>query len=99
MGIDVEKARDFVLANGRLLDKRRFGFLWEGGTASEVLVALRPYQNADGGFGQALEPDMRCSASQPVATEQALHVLDEIGLFDPGIVDACCDWPAGVGSA
>jgi hypothetical protein len=37
------------------------------------------YRNADGGFGHALEPDLRCPASQPAPTLYALEVLNEAG--------------------
>jgi hypothetical protein len=50
------------------------------------------YRNEDGGFGHALEPDLRGAASQPVPLEHALQILDEVGLFDAQIVGAACDW-------
>jgi hypothetical protein len=93
---DLERARDFILRNARLLDRRRFAFRFDGGASHDVVTALRAYQNADGGFGHALEPDLRCSASQPVPVEQALHILDEVADFEPGIVQRCCDWLAHV---
>lgn len=76
------KAEQFIYSHARLLDRKRYAYHFGQGTADEVLEALRPYQNADGGFGSALEPDIRTSASQPVATELALHVMDEMGAFD-----------------
>ncbi|MDR9855286.1 hypothetical protein RJP21_16845 [Paenibacillus sp. VCA1] len=80
------KAREFVYANARLLDRRRFAYHFEQGSADSVLNALRSYQNDDGGFGSALEPDIRTPYSQPVAVECALAILDEIGAADPGIL-------------
>ncbi len=53
--------------------------LFEDGLAEPVLEALRGYRNADGGFGHALEPDLRCPGSQPAPTLQALGVLNEAG--------------------
>ncbi len=47
-----------------------------------MLEALRGYRNADGGFGHALEPDLRCPASQPAPTLHALAVLNEAGAAD-----------------
>ncbi|MCL4545359.1 MAG: hypothetical protein M1118_12305 [Chloroflexi bacterium] len=75
----VERAADFIWRNARLLDRRRFHHLFAGGGRDEVLAALYAYQNPDGGFGHALEPDLRAPASQPVAAEMALRVLAEIG--------------------
>jgi hypothetical protein len=37
--------------------------------------ALRGYQNDDGGFGHALEPDKRCPASLPIDVETAFQAL------------------------
>ncbi|MEC0371397.1 hypothetical protein [Paenibacillus chibensis] len=80
------KARDFIYANGRLLERKRFEYHFAGGSAQSVISALRPYQNADGGFGNALEPDMRTPGSQPVATEYALMIMDEVEVMDSEIV-------------
>ena len=93
---NLDKAREFILGNARLLDRTRFAFLFEYGATKDVVAALRPYQNVDGGFGNALEPDMRCAASQPVSTEHALEILDELGELHPEIVHRCCDWLSAV---
>ena len=92
MSVSIDAARDFVLRNARLFDRHRFAWRFEEGSAAAVIAALRPYQNADGGFGNALEPDLRCSASQPVPVEHALLILDEIDGFEREIVHRCCDW-------
>jgi hypothetical protein len=96
---DFDAAREFVLRNARLLDRRRFLFRFESGSATAVLAALLPYRNDDGGFSHALEPDLRGLASQPVPLEHALHVLDEIDLFDQDIVGGACDWLAAVSTS
>src|SRR5713226_10628499 len=75
----LERAADFIWRNARLLDRRRFVVLFQGAAAAPVVAALRAYQNADGGFGNALEPDKRCPDSQPVDVEVALRVLNELG--------------------
>lgn len=81
------RARTYLYANSRLLDRRRFEYHFEGGSKQAVLDTLRAYQNPDGGFGHALEPDIRCPGSQPVPTEMALHVMDDIGAYDPDILE------------
>ncbi len=48
----------------------------------EVLAALREYQNADKGFGNALEPDLRCKESSALATTVALQYLSRITTDD-----------------
>jgi len=83
----LERAGSFIYSHARLLDRKRFAYHFEGGSAEEVLRALRPYQNADGGFGHALEPDMRGPHSQPVATETALLVIREVSGFGAELMD------------
>ena len=56
-----------------------------------MLTALTAYQNSDGGFGNALEPDKRSASSQPIDQEFALRVLDDIG-FDKYLVAQICDY-------
>lgn len=80
-------AREFIYKNARLLDRRRFEYHFEGGSVENVIGALKAYQNADGGFGNALEPDIRCPQSQPVPTEVALMVMMEVGQFDKEILN------------
>ncbi|WP_127533228.1 hypothetical protein [Paenibacillus kobensis] len=86
-GNSLARARSFIYNNARLLDRRRFEYHFEGGPKEAVIEALRAYQNADGGFGHALEPDIRCPHSQPVPTEMALMIMDEIGYFDPAMME------------
>src|SRR5437588_625353 len=68
------KAREFTLANARLLEQRAFATLFEGAPAQGIVDALRGYQNEDGGFGHGLEPDKRCPASLPIDVEALLRV-------------------------
>ena len=56
-----------------------------------MLAALRAYQNEDGGFGQALEPDIRCPDSQPVPVQHALEILEAVGR-DAEMVRGACDF-------
>ena len=72
------RARQYVLANGRDLDRRLFEYHFESGNKEAVLETLAAYQNEDGGFGQALEPDLRTAASSAVATALGLHLLREV---------------------
>src|SRR3712207_3068135 len=96
MPIDVDAAERFVHANARLLDRHRLAVLLHGAPVDPVLAALHAYRNPDGGFGHALEPDVRAPGSEPAATLHAFDVLDEVGaLGDPLVADAT-DWLAGI---
>jgi hypothetical protein len=75
----IARAADFLWRSARLLDRQRFAHLFLGAPAAPVKAAVLAYQNPDGGFGNALEPDKRCPDSQPVDVETALRVLDELG--------------------
>lgn len=83
----LERAKRFIYENGKLFDRRRFEYHFEGGSSESVITALRSYQNADGGFGNALEPDIRCPQSQTVPTEMALAIMDEVNAFDSQILE------------
>jgi hypothetical protein len=89
---DLDAARQFLAASGRVLDQRRYQRLFADGDAAAVTNALAAYRNADGGFGHGLEPDGRDPASQPLAIEIALRVLDEADAWAPGLVAGACDW-------
>jgi hypothetical protein len=74
----VAKAKEFVQTNARLLERHRFAFLFEEGSKVGALAALDAYQNDDGGYGNALEPDLRGPESQPIPVWAALGLLDEL---------------------
>ena len=87
-----ESASDFIWRNARLLDRQRFAFHFLDREKSAVLAALRAYQNADGGFGNALEPDSRCPDSTPLAVMTTFYILDELDAFDDPLVLRACDY-------
>jgi hypothetical protein len=74
-----EKARAYLFEAGRPLDRARYAYHFEGGSATAVLDALHgEFQNDDGGFGHALEPDIRTAASSVIATTHAFEIFREI---------------------
>ena len=89
---DLDGAVQFIAANARVLDRRRFERLFGGGAAGPVRDAVAAYRNDDGGFGQGLEPDCRAPGTQPAAIDLALRILDEADAWDEGLVTAACDW-------
>jgi hypothetical protein len=96
-------AERYLLLNARLIDRLRFAHLFRGGSVAAVRSALAAYANDDGGFGNALEPDLRGAGSQPQPVEVAFHVLDETtgpdDPFDGPIVQAACGYLARVSTA
>ena len=78
--IDTSAAENFVWSAARLVDRHRYSLLFADGPAEPVIDALRGSLNPDGGFGHALEPDLRCPGSQPAPTLYALEILNETGV-------------------
>ena len=58
-----EKARTFVMEQGRELERRLLSFHFDDGAPAAVLDELASYQNQDGGFGNGLEPDIQMPGS------------------------------------
>lgn len=82
MGNLFDKARDFICRNARPLDMARWQYHFESGSKEAVLSALSAYQNTDGGFGHALEPDSWNPNSSPIQTWVATEILREIEYTD-----------------
>jgi hypothetical protein len=93
---DIAAAEAFLAGHARVVDRRVHERLFRGGSARHVKDAVAAYGNEDGGFGHALEPDCRASASQPAAVEMALRLLDAADAWDEGMALAACDWLASV---
>ena len=70
-----EKARAFMYRCSRPLELALWQHRFEGGSAEAVLTALSAYQNADGGFGHALEADNWNPHSSPLTTQTATEIL------------------------
>lgn len=96
MPIDIDAAERYVLANARLLDRHRIAVLLHGAPVGPVLDTLRAYRNPDGGFGHALEPDVRAPESEPSSTLHALSVLAEIRRLDDPMVADAASWIATI---
>lgn len=92
MNADLQTAAAFIHSTARVLERRRFAHLFEGASAEPVVHALRAYRNDDGGFGHAIEPDMRAPTSQPVGIHTALEILHEVGVRDDAMIRAAGDW-------
>jgi hypothetical protein len=92
MTIDLPAAAAFMTTTARLIDRRRFAARFEGADPGGVLAALDAYRNADGGYGWALEPDLRVPESQPAAALHAFEILAEIAPATGPHAAGLCDW-------
>jgi len=72
------RAADFINSRARPIDQRLFEFYFASGSADAVIAAVANYQNPDGGFGHAIEPDFRLLTSSPMATTIAFQYLIEV---------------------
>lgn len=75
--------KNWMYRNARAVDLARWQYHFEGGSQSKVIEALSVYQNADGGFGHALEADSWNPNSSPIQTWVAVEILREINI-EPG---------------
>ncbi len=81
MGLSSEafsRARRFLREEARPLERTRYAFEFEGGSADAVVQELARFQNHDGGFGNALEPDLRTPDSSALATSIAFQILRDL---------------------
>jgi hypothetical protein len=92
MTADLTAATEFVYSHARLLERHRLAFLLGQAGADPVVQALRAYRNPDGGFGHAIEPDMRAPVSQPVGIHTALEILHEVGAHEHELGRGAADW-------
>lgn len=96
MSVDLDSAERFVLANARLLERHLLAVLLRGAPIAPALDTLRAYRNADGGFGHALEPDVRAPESEPAATLRALEVLAGIDALGDPMTAPAAAWVASI---
>ncbi|MFJ8192945.1 hypothetical protein ACIQ8D_24760 [Streptomyces sp. NPDC096094] len=93
------RAEHFVWLTARVLEQRLFAYHFRGGDAGPVETALDAYRNEDGGYGHALEPDLRGPVSRPSHTAHALRVLDAVGRCGGQRVERMCRYLTSVSTA
>ena len=72
----------WILRHARPLEAARYSILFGDGRQEDFLALLSRYQNSDGGFGHALEPDNWDPHSSPYTTLKAVLLMLEIGFAD-----------------
>lgn len=87
-------AEHFIMRTARLIDRHRFAYHFQAGPTAPIRSALSAYRNIDGGYGNALDPDLRGHASQPLAADTALRYLDELGPIPPDLGQGICRYLA-----
>jgi hypothetical protein len=86
-----DKAVAYIQQEGRPLERARFAYHFGGGSTADVLAAVRAFQNADGGFGHGLEPDIRLADSSVISTTIAFQRFRELGVpADDAVVAKAC---------
>ena len=73
------RACQFLVKQARPLERALFEHRFEGATVDGALAELARFQNEDGGFGQALEADLRTPSSSALTTGIGLRMLKELG--------------------
>lgn len=86
----IQRAIDYVYRHARPVDAAELAFHLGQGSTEVVLTLLSSYQNPDGGFGHAIEPDVRCAGSTVLATTVALQrmVRVQVNPFHPMVLSA-----------
>ncbi len=92
MAHDTRRIRDFLTTHARLLDRRRGDLVLGVGDPDLAVAALAAHRNPDGGYGWALEPDLRAPASQPVGALHAFEVFEDIAPRTSPLAAGLCDW-------
>jgi len=88
---DYNKALHYFKHHGRTLDYHLVKNIAED-CKSEVMDALLSFQNEDGGFGNALEPDLRLPNSSAIATEVAINIMTSLAIEDLDIFNPIIDY-------
>jgi hypothetical protein len=96
MDANLSAASSFMASHARMLDRRRFELLFEGGDAGPVLAAVDAYRNADGGYGWGLEPDLRARESQPGCALHAFEAFADVAPATTPRAAELCDWLGSV---
>jgi len=74
----IEVISGWMYRKSRPLDLARYQYHFENGNKEDVIEILKHYQNSDGGFAHALEPDCWNPNSSPIQTWYATEIIKEI---------------------
>jgi len=72
------RAVAYVKTRARPLERALYRYHFEEGSEDAAIDELLRFRNTDGGFGHALEPDVRTPSSSALATGIALRLITEL---------------------
>ncbi len=82
----IQRAGGYIRENGTPLQKACLDFLEEKGTKDDIVKALSPYQNEDGGWANGLEIEYPGLVSSPYTTAVALGLIHKFSLSEHGLL-------------
>jgi hypothetical protein len=86
-------ATEYLKTEARPLERAQYMYEYFGQPVEAIVTALAAYQNPDGGFGHALEPDVRLVSSSVIATTVAFQILRQFNIHDHHpMVEAACEF-------
>jgi hypothetical protein len=94
-----DRAKNFIYSNSRFLERLLFAVRFEDASPECVGRLISAYQNPDGGLGHALEPDVRCSESQPLFVSVGLTAMRDAGWRDRDLSLSICSFLEGISDA
>jgi len=78
--INKQLSIDYIKQHARPLEKSLLGYYFNNEQSTSVIKELSKFQNEDGGFGKALEPDVRLTDSSVLATTIAFQKFRELNI-------------------
>lgn len=77
-----KQIENFIYTTARPIDVALYDFYFHEKAGHIVISALKEYQNEDGGFGNAIEPDMRLPHSTALGTWMAFQYIKETDITE-----------------
>lgn len=80
--LQFDQIENWILRHARPLDYACFNVQFMQSKVESYLNILAQYQNSDGGFGHAIDPDNWSPHSTPYDTLKAIHLMQGVGFMD-----------------
>lgn len=90
--VSVEKAKQYVHANGTMWERAVWDYLFDDGSVERVHQTIACYKNTDHGFGHGLEHDVKCPDSTVIALEFGLTVFRETHIPVSNLFEGSGQW-------